>query len=77
LKGLLLWQPHATSLAQGNKKKPSKLVVTAEQARVVDEIVERLTALGSRKLAQAIARERKALPPGLSIADGLLRVIGQ
>jgi hypothetical protein len=51
--------------------------VTAEQARVVDEVVDLLIAHGGRGLRQAIARERNTVPPGLSLADGLLRAIGQ
>jgi uncharacterized delta-60 repeat protein len=77
LKGLLIWQPHATALAEGNNRKSSALVVTAEQALVVDEVVERLTLLGSGELVRSIARERKMIPPGLSTAEGLLRAIEQ
>jgi uncharacterized delta-60 repeat protein len=77
LKGLLLWQPHVSALVESNRKKSPSLVVTPEQARVVDEVADRLMAVGSRKLAQAIARERNAIPPGLSTVAGLLLAIDQ
>ena len=72
-RGLLLWQSNVTALADGRGK---TVTVTPEQAQVVDEVAGRLAAVGSPRLRQAIAAERRRLPPGRNLAQGLLDRIG-
>jgi hypothetical protein len=53
------------------------ITVTAEQARAVDEVVNRLAKAGSPALRKAIEEERRRHPPGLSVAQAVLREIGR
>jgi uncharacterized delta-60 repeat protein len=74
LKGLLLWQSHVAALAD-DPVNSAKL--SPEQERAVDEVVDRLAAVGSVRLRRAIEAERRMQPPGLSLARALLRRVAQ
>jgi hypothetical protein len=47
-----------------------------DQARAVDEVVNRLAKAGSAALRKAIDEERRRLLPGFSLAQSVLRKIG-
>ena len=73
LEGLLLWQGAADGLVDGSV---TTVPVTPEQARIVDVVTNRLSAVGSRGLRQAIQAQRRRVPPGFTLAQALLRDIG-
>ena len=73
LEGLLLWQDTAAGLADGSL---TAVAVTPAQARIVDEVANRLATVASRGLREAIEAQRRRVPPGLSLAQALLAEIG-
>ena len=66
------WPRRTNALSEGRAK---NVKVTPEQARVVDDVVNRLEAVGSGELRKAIQAERSTLVPGLNLAQALLRKI--
>jgi hypothetical protein len=73
LDGLLLWQPHVAAIADGRRE---AIAVTADQARAVDEVVNRLAKAGGPALRKAIEEEQRMHPPGFNLAEAVLREIG-
>ena len=70
LQGLLLWQANAAALGTGRA-----VTVTADQARVVDMVLDRLARVGSPRLREAIEAERRTHTPGLTSAEAILKSI--
>jgi hypothetical protein len=70
LNGLLLWQANAAAFADG---RGPAIMVTADQARVVDEIANQLTRAGSPALRKAVEAERRRQLPGFTLAQTVLR----
>ena len=70
LHGLLLWQANAAALGTGRA-----VTVTADQARVVDVVLDRLARVGSPRLREAIEAERRTHAPGLTSAEAILKSI--
>ena len=73
LDGLLLWQNTAAGLSDGSL---TTVTVTPEQTRIVDQVANRLEAVGSRGLRQAIQAQKRRVPPGYTLARALFREIG-
>ena len=75
LHGLLLWQPNVAAIADG---RGAAVTITADQARAVDLVLDRLAEAGSPGLRKAIAEERRAhaRTPGFNLAQAILREIG-
>jgi hypothetical protein len=61
------------AIADGRRE---AITVTADQARAVDDVINRLAKAGSPALHKAIEEERRRHPPGFSLAQAVLREIG-
>jgi hypothetical protein len=68
MRGLVLWQSDVPALTDGR----GMARITVAQVDVVDEVANRLAALGSLALRQAIERERRACQPGFRLAECLV-----